>query len=128
MLAMAWFLLMGGVNAGEENIMALRGETPDGRAQVNQFQFRAGWDEAAPQVGSAPTEAAFPQSDFMEWKDSCVRMPVLVAGQALEVNAASSFGLVRPYTQPQGQAGEAGDGFFDLLLEELSFDPPDESP
>ena len=124
MLAMAWALLIGCVNAGEENIMAMRGETPDGRAQVNQFQFRAGWDD----VVATPAEAAGKRTDYLEWKDSCVRAPVLVAGQALELDAAGSFGLVRPYTQPQAQAEDAQDGFFDLLLQELSFEQAGPAP
>lgn len=117
-LAMAWFFLAGGAQAGEEGIQPMRGDAPGGRAQVNQFQIRQdAWTGGLPANSVKAATAAKQRPDYVDWKDNCVRAPRMIAGQALEVESAGGYGLAQPYVS--GRVEPRNDGFFELLGREL---------
>ncbi len=58
-------VFLGTAPAGEENLMAMRGNAPDGYPGMTRFRFERG--EAGSYVG---------------WRDCRARVPRLVAGQA----------------------------------------------
>ena len=114
-----WF---GAANAAEQDIMALRGNSGDGRPQVNAFQ--APWLAEETLLDSGDTEAwagrsaaGFADASYLQWKNSCVPVQPMVVGQLLELDVAASFRQVAPYVD---KPGLVGDSFLNLLVEELS--------
>ena len=117
LLALALCLLAGGVRAAEEeSIMAMRGESPEGKVQVNQIQFHRG-NELGGLGNSGKPEAAFSSAEYVGWRDNCVRAPRMVAGQAVVVDAPGGFELAPPLMRKPEMEG---DGFLDALAREFS--------
>lgn len=98
--ALAVFL--GTASAGEESLMAMRGNAPDGRTGLNQFRPEGGRTD---------------EKNYVGWRDNCVQVPRLVAGQALVVDCPDGFG----YAQPLGGPPESGESpSLDLFIKELT--------
>lgn len=95
-------VFLGTASAGEENLMAMRGTSPDGRPGMNQFR---------------PDGGAGGEKNYLGWRDSCAQIPRLVAGQALLVDCPDGFG----HAQPLGGQSETGDSpSLDLFIKELT--------
>lgn len=111
----------GTLRAGEESVMPMRGESPDGQRQINQFQFDRGaqWLGAVSLDAPAPTEAAGGDMEYLGWKDSCVWTPRSVAGQVLKMEGSSGFGLTPRYVETPGMDAS---GFLETLAKELSLE------
>lgn len=122
LLLMALCLLTGGVRAADSDIMAMRGESPDGKAEMNQVHFHPS-DEASMRLGAAvrTAEPSERKSEYVGWKDVCVRMPKIIAGQFVEFNAPGSFVLAQPLMRVPEFDDNSYSGFFgDLVKEEQS--------
>ena len=136
-IAMALFLgmLAGGARAGEENIMAMRGSSPDGKLPLNRISFNAGRAGSVGETRDLPayrpaqgvgeplgsnTRAVTQKAEagkYLQWKDRCVRRPRLVAGRSLELDCGGAYGLAPRFVEaPDADAP----GFLELLVKELS--------
>lgn len=119
LLAMGLGLLAGVSHAGEESILPMRGESPDGHVQVNQFQLQRGdtWlDDVLAAKASLP-EPAEQSMEYLGWKDNCVWVTRSVAGQVLKMESDGGFGMTPRYLETPEPTT---DGFFDILARELS--------
>lgn len=121
----------GAANAGEESVMAMRGNPPDGVTPRNMFTMvwpggvggtrahsparRAASGVEEP-VGKTPESRS---DGYLRWRDNCVRTPRLVAGRSLELDCAVGFGQAPRFVE---RPEEEPTGFFELLLKELAPD------
>ncbi len=105
-LALAFGLLMGGANAGEE-LMTMRVSVPGGRAEVVLATDTA----RTPPKGR---DAAGPE--YIGWKNACLRTPLMVAGRSFELTPEDGYGAARPYAR----ALEEKSGFWEYLFRELT--------
>lgn len=124
-------LAAGAGNAGEEAIMAMRGNPPDGvkpqnmltmvwTGGVGEVKAHAPAAKAAPRVEEpAGMGLAARPDEYLRWKDSCVRVPLQVAGRTLEVDFSTGFGLAPRFTEARGDGAA---GFFEVLAKELATD------
>lgn len=94
LLALAFGLLMGGAEAGEE-IMAMRGPARTVRAEVSLIPDRQ------------PAEIRFrSESDYIVWKSAVLRKPLMVAGGALELEPSAGYAAAQPYVRlPEPREG-----------------------
>lgn len=116
LLTLAFCLLASGVRAADDNIMPMRGEGPEGKVQVNQFQRGTEWGGGI-LANSGTTEAAVKLVDYVGWHDDCVRTPRMVAGQVVDVDASGGFELAPPLIRrPEMEDG----GFLDALAREFA--------
>ncbi|MDR1745129.1 MAG: hypothetical protein LBS30_05165 [Planctomycetota bacterium] len=111
----------GNAASGEEPVMAMRGNPPDGSRPVNALtgMRQGGVGEAltAPGVEEPQMGREARPEACLRWKDTCVRAPRLVAGQALEVESAAGFGLAPRFVERRGDGAAR---LFELLLKELT--------
>lgn len=119
-------MVAGGAMAGEEEYMALRGNTPDGKARINAIQGPWRFDRMPPlnnDTGFAAKPGGIAAADtaaggeYLEWKNHCVFVPPAVAGAKLEQAEAPGFAQVAPYLE---QPAPTGERFIEILMEELS--------
>lgn len=119
LLVLAFMLLTGGVQAGEE-LMPMRAPSHEGRTSVDMTKARAEWGldkREAPASQAAVSPAAMGGVEFVGWQDTCVRRPVMVGGEPLEVEAGGGFGLARPLAaRPDFDEST----FLEILLRELA--------
>lgn len=118
-LVLAFMLLTGGAKAGEE-LMPMRAASHEGRTSVDITKARAEWGldkQEAPASRAVVSRAALGGVEFVGWQDTCVRRPVMVGGEPLEVEAGGGFGLVRPLAARQ-ELDEST--FLETLLRELA--------
>lgn len=121
--------LFAGNAAAGETVMPMRGNPPNGVVPVNFVTgLRPGG--AGEETAHAPAEfLAAPEVEeprgkdrkarpgsLLRWKDHCVRMPRLVAGQALPAACAGGFALAPLYTERREDGAEK---LFALLLKEF---------
>lgn len=102
-------LLAGRAGAGEDDILALRGDAGDGRIRTNAFH--ASWRREA----EAP--AASGAGGYLEWKNNCVPLEPVVAGKTVDLRSPDGFGQVPPYLKTDEADGP---GYTQLLADELS--------
>lgn len=112
-------LFVGAAGAGEDDIMAMRGDAGDGKTRVNAFQ--ANWRHAAQMRlasdGAAPLTAAIQKESFLAWKNSCVLVPPVVAGKPVDLRQPGGYDQVAPYIR---KPDTEGGGYLELLAEELN--------
>lgn len=114
-------LAAGGAKAAEDDIMAMRGASSDGKTHVNYFQ--AGWRTPHPSatdersVAAKPLESRGDGDEYLQWKNNCLQMPPAIFGRTYELEWQNGFGRVAPYT---ARPSPEGAGFMELLAEELS--------
>lgn len=113
--------LTGVIHAGEESVLPMRGEAPDGQVQVNQFQFQRGdaWLDEVLAAKPAPAEQEDRNMEYLGWKDNCVWVSRSIAGQVLKMESDGGFGLTPRYLEtPEPPT----DSFFEVLARELPDD------
>ncbi|MCC8190840.1 MAG: hypothetical protein LIP77_09455 [Planctomycetes bacterium] len=116
-------LLSGGIEAGEDDYLAMRGGAADGKTHVNLFQMN--WQPAAAKpldsaIASADRvlpEAQFASGGYLAWKNSCVQMPSVVVGQLVVPDQPEGFGQIAPYVT-KGESEELR--FLEILAEKLT--------
>ncbi len=94
--ALALGLLAGRAGAGEE-IMAMRGSAAGGRTSV---AIPGEAPEASCAPAKRPAEIRFTaRDDYVGWKSTVLRKPLMVAGGAFEVDVRREYAAARPYAQ-----------------------------
>ena len=125
-------LFAGAGNAGEEAVMAMRGNPPDGIRPQNML-LNMVWTGGVGEVKAhAPTAKVAPRveepaglgrearpEEYLRWRDNCVRTPLLVAGQSLELDCSVGFDLTPRFVRA---GGDGSAGFFEVLAKELAAD------
>lgn len=112
-LALAFGLLLGGAEAGEE-LMAMRGGTPDARTSV--VMAKAPSEAVRTAVATDAGKPAVAVPGYVGWRNTCVRAPLRVAGRALQVETDGGYGMAQPFVELPGHR----DGFVEQLFRELS--------
>jgi hypothetical protein len=115
LLALAYGLLMGGADAGEE-LMAMRGSAKIVRSEIVL-------ETPAPQFGGVnaqqarnPAEIRFESgNEYVKWKNTLLRKPLMVAGGALDVETGEGYGTAQPFIR----LPEERESFLALLGREL---------
>ena len=111
--------------------MAMRGNPPDGIRP--QIMFTMVWTGGVGVVKAhAPTAKVAPRVEepggqgltarpvgSLRWKDSCVRTPLMVAGQSLVLDRSVDFGLTPRFVEARGDGAA---GFFKVLAKDLPAD------
>lgn len=108
--------------AGELELMAMRGDAGDGKTQVNEFQSPwrpVGDTEEVMAARVFDLSEMAGGNSYMEWKNNCVFLPSPLAGAPLELRDEAGFGRVTPYVDKP----VVGAGFLELLVDELVGDP-----
>lgn len=124
-LGMVAGLFVGIADAGEEAIMAMRGNSPEGVVSRNLMRLPSVGDGAQP-ASPEPFERAMPKTApdagdslaavpetpaFMRWRESRDCAPTIVAGRMMKLEHSGGFGLTprfvdRPETETTGFLGE----------------------
>ncbi|MCD8349752.1 MAG: hypothetical protein LUC93_03980, partial [Planctomycetaceae bacterium] len=78
-------------DAGEENLMAMRGNTPGARPGMNEFRPErradaARRDDARAVQNLTANGLSLANGGYVGWRDNRAHTPRLVAGQALDVH------------------------------------------
>ncbi len=114
---------------GEDNLMALRGSTPEGGLGVNQFKpdasgpIRRGGGPALSvsqpltrSAGIQPAGSPGGALRLLPWRDTCATTLRLLPGMAFEIERKGGYGLAPRFS---GREEPAGEGFLSSLLWEL---------
>lgn len=130
-LAMVMGLLAGAAKAGDAEVMAMRGNPPDGTRPVNMVSrvIPGGVGEmgthtpaiaAASRVEEPKGSVRECPERFFPWRNNCSRTPGIVAGQRTDMAPPAGFGFTPRFVErPDEQARK---GFFTALLKELASD------
>jgi hypothetical protein len=101
LLALAFGLLTGGADAAEE-LMPMRGPEHPGRTHVAVPSAAVeAMRGAGPATEKQPPEIRFTaQDNYVVWKNTLLRKPLMVAGGTLELEVAAGYASAQPYARP----------------------------
>ncbi len=117
-MALAFGLLLGGADAGED-LRAMRASASGGRAEVSLAKAVPGAERelVAADGAAKPLKARDAvEIGYIAWKNTCLRIPLMIAGRSLEVPPDGGYGAARPYARLL----EEKTGFWEYLFRELT--------
>ncbi|MCD8138820.1 MAG: hypothetical protein LUE17_03415 [Planctomycetaceae bacterium] len=109
-------------DAGEENLMAMRGNTPGAQPGMNQFRPErradaARRDDARAVENLTANGLSLANGAYVGWRDNRAHTPRLVAGQALDVQCPGGYGWATPLPrEPEVTLG----AYIELFYKELA--------